>query len=542
LGAGYFSVVRVSTPAPTLNAERPTPNRSSMWACILLPSLSLDVFARTAAPEGSGPFVVASGGHYPRVVAANASAHAAGIRRDQLISAALALAPGVAMRDRDAAAEEAALADVATALLAFTPTVSLARPDAVLAGIEGSVRLFGGLPRLLPQLLMQARSRGYGAAIALAPTPTAALLLARAGHPVPLADPAALQAALAPLPLAWLDFDADTLAHLTAAGITSFGAAKALPRAGLARRFGQRIVDTLDRALGLAADPREPYVPAPHFERKLPLPAPVDTVEALGFAVNRLVTDFASWLLARGLGVVKMSLSLVHERYVRERGTAPTTVTFALGAPARTPAHLHAVLRERLARVVLPAPVEAIVLTSEETARLASRNLGLLPEDEADSAVVPLVERLRSRLGDHAVTTLAARAEHRPEYAANEASPTLSRLAPSRTRAAKAPARPVSRPRSAKAATRKATAPAAIAAPRPLWLLDEARPLGVVFEAKPWVLRDGPERIESGWWDGRDCRRDYFVAETPQGEIVWIYRDHRYGTDDGEWFLHGLFA
>jgi protein ImuB len=273
----------------------------------------------------------------------------------------------------------------------------------------------------------------------------------------------------------------------------------------------------------------------------LPLPAPVDSVEALGFGVNRLVNDFASWLLMRGLGAVRMSLSLMHERYVRERGTAPTVATFALGAPARAPAHLHAVLRERLARVALPAPVEAIVLTSDETAPLASRNLGLLPEDEAGTVVVPLVERLRSRLGDHAVATLAAQAEHRPEYAASETSPALSQRAPSRMRMAGAQARP-SRPRNAKAATRNAKAPAVIGAPRPLWLLDEARPLGVVFEAKPWILRDGPERIESGWWDGRDCRRDYFVAENPQGEIVWIYRDHRYGTDDGEWFLHGLFA
>ena len=56
------------------------------------------------------------------------------------------------------------------------------------------------------------------------------------------------------------------------------------------------------------------------------------------------------------------------------------------------------------------------------------------------------------------------------------------------------------------------------------------------------MLRDGPERIESGWWDGADVRRDYFIAENPRGEIVWIYRDHRYGIDDGEWFLHGLFA
>ncbi len=80
------------------------------------------------------------------------------------------------------------------------------------------------------------------------------------------------------------------------------------------------------------------------------------------------------------------------------------------------------------------------------------------------------------------------------------------------------------------------------AALRPVWLLAEPEPLGHRLEAQPWVLRDGPERIESGWWDGVDVRRDYFVAENPRGEAVWIYRDHRYGIDDGEWFMHGLFA
>ena len=79
-------------------------------------------------------------------------------------------------------------------------------------------------------------------------------------------------------------------------------------------------------------------------------------------------------------------------------------------------------------------------------------------------------------------------------------------------------------------------------APRPLWLLAQPQPLAHLFEHRPWILRDGPERIESGWWDGADVRRDYFVAESPQGEIMWIYRDHRYGIDDGQWFLHGVFA
>jgi protein ImuB len=507
-----------------------------LWACLRLPLLSLDVFSRATGASADAPFVVTSGGHYPRVVAANAAARAAGIRRDQLISAALALVPEVVMRERDDAAEAAALADIATLLLAFTPNTSVAPPSAVLAEIAGSVRLFGGLPRLLDELQRQARSRGYETTIGVAPTATAALLLARAGRVTPVLDTEALPRVLAPVPLALLDFDADTLATLKAAGITTFGDAHALPRAGLARRFDQRVVDTLDRAVGRAPDPRDPYLPPPHFERRLPLPAPVDSADALQFAVNRLVGDFADWLLARGLGALRMSLTLVHERYMRERGTAPTLAAFALGAPARAPAHLNAVLRERLARVVLPAPVEAIVLASDETAPLAGRNLGLLPEDEAGSVVVPLVERLRSRLGDHAVATPSLQAEHRPEHAASEA-PAVGLHGASRPRTGRAAA---PKSRQTKAARRGTPAPAA--PPRPLWLLDCARPLAGVLEAKPWVLRDGPERIESGWWDGGDCRRDYFVAETPDGEMAWIYRDHRYAADDGEWFMHGLFA
>ena len=91
-----------------------------LWASILLSSLPLDVFARTLAPTNDRPFVVGSGGHYPRVVAVNAAARAAGIRREQLVSAAFALAPDLMLCDRDEAAERAALAEVATLALAFT--------------------------------------------------------------------------------------------------------------------------------------------------------------------------------------------------------------------------------------------------------------------------------------------------------------------------------------------------------------------------------------------------------------------------------------
>jgi len=563
-----------------------------LWACLLLPSLPLDVFARALSPaDAMRPFAVTTGGHYPRIVAANAAARDAGIAAEQLVSAALALAPDLVLRDRERHREMAALDGIAMWATQFTPMVSVAPPDAVLAEIGGSLRLFDGLSRLTARLAAGAQDLGYAARLTLAPTPSAALLFARADSdalararldfssaagdscvPHEKFEPGpSLDDALAPLPLTHLDVAPDIIALLAAAGVTTFGQACALPRAALARRVGADFVATLDRARGLAADPRPPFVPPPRYERKLDLPAPVANVDALAFATNRLTHELAGWLAGRGLGIVEMSLSLAHERYVGvkvpperrfaplpprgqsalgrpggevppERRFAPlpprgpsalgrpggaqtgvpaTTVRIRLAAPTREPTHLITVWRERLARVALPAPVEAIVLAGEATAPLGGRNLGLLPGDEA-APTVPLIDRLRARLGEDAVTLVAPRAEHRPERA-SESSEGRVGLAPGRLAKANVEAD-------------------SVLLPRPVWLLAEPEPLGHALEAQPWVLRDGPERIESGWWDGSDVRRDYFVAENPRGETVWIYRDHRYGIDDGEWFLQGVFA
>ncbi|MDH5265696.1 MAG: DNA polymerase Y family protein [Betaproteobacteria bacterium] len=508
-----------------------------LWACLLLPSLPLDVFARAASPaDAAKPFAVGSGGRTPRIVDANAGARDAGIHPGQFVSASLALSPGLVLRERDPDAESAALAAVASWATQFTPAVALAPPDAVLAEIGGSLRLFGGLPKLIARLSRGAHDLGYATRLALAPTPSAALLFARVEGGVrpgffPVSaeenegvrkagpDPAFLDA-LAPLPLSLTEADPAAVATLAAAGLTTFGQACALPRAALARRVGADFVAVLDRVRGLVPEPRPPFVPPPGYAGKLDLPAPVASVDALAFAVNRLVLELAGWLTGRGLGVVEMSLALAHERYVRVATGVPATVVgFALAAPAREPAHLVAVLRERLARIVLPAPVEVITLASQATAPLASRNLGLFTGDEA-VATVPLLDRLRARLGEGAVMLVAPHAEHRPEHAWREG-------------------KVGDRPRfSGTTEGASKTWPV----PRPVWLLAEPEPLGHRLEAQPWVLRDGPERIESGWWDGRDVRRDYFVAENPRGETVWIYRDHRCGLGDGEWFLHGIFG
>jgi protein ImuB len=577
-----------------------------LWACLLLPRLPLDVFAAARAPSASDPappFAVTTGGHYPRIVGADALALAAGIRPGELVSAALALAPGIVLRERDAFAEARALAAVATWATQFSPAISLAPPDAVLVEIGGSLRLFGGLAALLARLREGIRELGYAARWAVAPTAAAALLFARADRPVAITESTALLPALAPLPLELLDIDPRIVAILAGAGIATFGAACALPRAALARRAGTALIAALDHARGIVADPRPPFAPPARYEGRLELAAPVTDTEALAFAVHRLVLELAGWLLGRGLGVIELALTLTHERagppqaripectarryaseragppqaripecaarrqsceragppqaripectarrYASERaGTPATVVAFALAAPAREPAHLVTVLRERLARVVLPAPVESILLASKLVTPLAARNLGLLPGDH-DQATVPLLDRLRARLGEASVTRVAPHPEHRPERA-SRSSGTAATTGPG--------AKEKSREQISPGATKgfapegaPATADAPLAsrrlpsAPRPLWLLEPPRPLRTPPDHRPWVLHDGPERIESGWWDGNDVRRDYFVAESPSGGRIWIYRDGRrgFGEGDGAWFVQGFFA
>jgi len=508
-----------------------------LWTCLLLPSLPVDVFTRGRSPaDAAKPFAVTTGGRTPRIIGANAAARDAGVHPGQLVSASLAFSPDLVLRERDPGAESAALEAVASWATQFTPAIALAPPSAVLAEIGGSLRIFGGLTALTARLAQGAHDLGYAAQWAFAPTSAAALLFARAQTGRAGADlyfPPAWLDALASLPLSLAEADPAAVATLKAAGIATFGQAFALPRAALARRAGEDFVGLLDRVRGLVPDLRPPFVPPPRYTGKLDLPAPVATADALVFAVNRLVFELAGWLTGRGLGVTEMSLALAHERYAGiATGVSATIASFALAAPAASPAHLIAVLRERLARVVLPAPVETITLTSVAIAPLAGRNLGLLPGDEA-AATVPLLDRLRARLGEAAVTLVTPHPEHRPEHAWRE----------TRIELEKGIAYGFAQSRQGR---RKSSGPAAAdsipISHRPVWLLAEPEPLGHRLEAQPWVLRDGPERIESGWWDGADVRRDYFIAENPRGETVWIYRDHRYGIDDGEWFLHGVFA
>jgi protein ImuB len=407
---------------------------------------------------------------------------------------------------RDPAAETEALLGLAAWAAQFTPGVALEFPDALLLDAAGSLRVFGGLAPLLERLRRELAQMGWSAQLAGAPTPRAAVWLALAGSGRFVDSAAELEPTLAPLSVAVLRCDGETLEALAAIGVRTIGELLALPRGAAARRYGQRLLDELDRALGRLPEPRNFFVPPPRFRAAIELPAEVAQAEALLFAAKRLIVQLAGFLCARSGGAQRLVFRLRH------RDRAATEVAVGLVAPSRDAEHFALLSRERFSSLALEQPVREIALEVDDVAPLAGRSLGLLLEQgKPQGDWERLVERLRARLGAEAVSGVALLPEHRPERASGTADLGIK--------------------------------PVQLAfGERPLWLLESPRPIAEIgskpHHEGPLELLAGPERIESGWWDGGDIARDYFVARMQNEALVWIYRER----GGGGWYLHGMFA
>ncbi len=162
------------------------------------------------------------------------------------------------------------------------------------------------------------------------------------------------------------------------------------------------------------------------------------------------------------------------------------------------------VLAQKLGGLELRAPVRGMELISGSLQPLSAGSLdvfaglaaaGMGAGGGRDSAP-QLVERLRARLGEEAVYGVASIPEHRPEAAWRRVHELLLISAP-------------------RMSERWPTGVPSGGMPRPVWLLDAPLPLpepDMQRHQSGLILEQGPERIESGWWDGKGVARDYYVA------------------------------
>ena len=401
----------------------------------------------------------------------------------------------------------------------FTSFVSIEPPNALLLEIKGSLKLLGPLEILHANIDACWRRLALPVRSATAPSTLAALWLARAGNPgagqpVQVEDLCTLAGRMAELPIACTAWNIERLQTLRAMGVTRMGELLRLPRAGLARRLGKDAVQDLDIALARQAAPRRAFVPRERFRERCDFESEIETVAYLEKALEPLIERCARFLRERQAGVQTMRLKLRH------RMGPATCVHVGLASITSERRRLTDVLAQKLGRLELPKPVRDMELMSGSLQPLSAGSLdvfaGVTGAGGRDTAP-QLVERLRARLGEEAVYGVASFPEHRPEAAW----------------------RRVHELPLASALQRTDRGAADRVMPRPVWLLDAPLPL-----TNGLVLERGPERIESGWWDGRGVARDYYVARRvcgtrrSQGPKLWVFQERR----SKRWYVHGVFA
>jgi protein ImuB len=514
--------------------------------------LSLESFAATrlgsSAGEASPESALALVDEH-RISAANAAAQAQGVKPGLKRATALALAPRLVLGQADPVRDAEAMLPVAHAALAFTPQVSLQPPcgpgaaaDTVLLEVQASLRYFGGIDRLLQRLRQAIDPFGHDVRIAIAATAQGAAVLARVAPPPRCLDLASTRQALAAAPVWLLGPGREHWEALQGMGLRQVGDLLGLPRAGLARRFGETLLAEIDAAFGRRPDPRQPIVPARLFESRLELFARADSSEQVLHAAAILLARLIAWLAAQHAFVRRFRLLMHHETRWQQGDRTPqaSALEIALAEPSRDREHLLVLLRERLGQVQLPAPTLEIALQAEDIVKRAAPNSELFPTRQSENeGLTRLIERLQARLGAERVQRLAAVRDHRPERASRlqcaEAGLRLARSpdAAGRARAGDSAAMPWA------------------GAARPVWLQEVAEPLAEqrsrpLLDGRPLSLLSGPERIEAGWWDAELAERDYFIAEAADGALVWIYRARlplsAVGGQQSGWFLHGRFG
>ncbi|WP_425930089.1 Y-family DNA polymerase [Pseudomonas sp. NyZ201] len=471
-----------------------------LWACILLPQLALDSVLRRRE-DADQPLVLITGPANRRIVqAVNPPARALGLRAGQSLATAQALAGGFTTVEHDPAATECQQQLLAAWAYRFSSQVSLHYPRALLLEVESSLGLFGPWPRFEACLRKELKALGFSHRIVLASNPVAARMLANAHDGLAASDAELTRAALAAMPIDRLGLPADAVTAFSRMGLRHLHQVLTLPRETLARRFPAQVQLHLDRLLGLRAMALDCYLPPDRFESRLELNFDVESSQALLFPLRRMIEDLAAFLAGRDAGVQRFDLFLEHAE------GADTRLQVGLLAAERDAGRLLELARGRLEQLTLRAAVRNLRLSAEELPAFVPLAGELFSaRAQQQQGWEQLRERLRARLGDDAVRTVGVVADHRPEYA-----------------------------------WRSADLPAACApgpAPRPGWLLEAPRSLPL----NGLRLLAGPERIESGWWDGGDVRRDYYLVETAAGQRGWAYRQLGESRDSPLW-LQGWFA
>jgi len=473
-----------------------------IWLCICFPELALQIPAR----EQGMPFAVIEQQKNRHVIYAACNiAQSQGITPGMPLNAAYALCRNLRVCMRDATFERKKLEQLTRQAAHFTPSIALQEPDALLMEVSSSLKLFGGMEKL--QNHVRDTFPEYDFSLSVAPTPTAAWLLAHNGLEKTIIDKASLKSVLGEIALIDTGLSMKLVEGLSKSGLYTLRDLWRLPRDGLARRFGVSLLEFLDRACAIQPDLRRVFIPGVRFKVELELLVHSDSAHLLLIALGKLLEQAEEFLRSHDAMTDTLNIELWHDH------STHTPLPIRLQKAARQAEHFLSIITERLDHLTLPHTVERVTLRIDQVLPYAEPHADLFDKRESDKQDwQQLTELIKARIGNEKIYCVQTIADHRPERAWQYCS-------------------------IGKTHNNSNTQTWIKTLHRPTGLLSQAQPIAA--DRKKLKFITNAERIEGGWWDDNDVCRDYYVAVSAKGSRWWVYRDLK---QDNRWYLHGLFT
>ncbi|VAW82903.1 hypothetical protein MNBD_GAMMA12-1907 [hydrothermal vent metagenome] len=509
----------------------------SLWLCIYLPQLSIDIKQdikqdltcdeqhRVTYQEQKGQCMVY------RMTEAVADC---GVSVGMSLDAARILCPEITALLRDEKAEGQHIQKLADWAYRYSSYLSIINNDTLILEIGSSTRLFKGLKTLCELIAAQLSLEWkLDYRLAVTPTPLASMTLAqqiydREDIPIVL-QKNSLRSVLGKLPISSLLGHADfkqasstrkaksgaftlkDINSLKSMGINNLNDLWRLPQEGLLTRFGIEAIHYLERLLGKQINAIKLYEPAMHFSTEWELPLAANSNTIILQTLSQLLDQLVAYLTVNDVGTDEIKIGLIHDIEKQSE----VYVNIRLRQYSRDKKHIFSLIEERFNRVTLKAPVVKVNLTTVNIEAYNAASQDLFEYDAQDSATGQddnswkiLLEQFNARLGENKIASICTMADHRPERAW-----------------------------SYQQEGKRINYNKGNCLLRPMWLLAEA--IRVVSYQAQFELLHGPERIENGWWDEDDIRRDYYIARDKAGVRLWVYCDLKHKD---RWYVHGLFA
>ena len=406
--------------------------------------------------------------------------------------------------------------ELVQALQTFSPRVEpFPHAGAFFIDPEGLRRLYGGYQNWATSIHRYLRARHWQGSISIGFQRHRALAVALTLKGVRILESPDQERELSNrTPLSEFTLPGEVCESLAALGIETLGEFLAVPAGELHSRFGEKASALHDRFAEDLQLPIQPHAFDEPSRISFQVDPPDEDQTRLLFAIKGALHSLLHQVRARGEAIQSLELSFHLERAPLHREQVESA------SPTLDLMLLLELIRLRLGETSLQGAVEEVELLAN-TVRAHGEQVALPGHQSRRdmSAAHRALARIRAAYGEQSVTRATVRDAHLPEASFRWEPIQHARMG---DRSGDPPISSMVR--------------RVYARPKPLPARLPTQPeAGPSLHQRSIEHMYGPYRVSGGWWK-RLVERDYYYAETGDGDLLWLF----YDRPRKRWFLHGV--